>query len=110
MLNCNKIWIGIAFLSIFFSYCSERKSFSQKNDFAPEIDTNVSFSLSRTNIRVANDTDDNILAYFAFSNNLDSQKIIYLTGKYFLNINSEFRVFHRTKVSFNRKKYSLSLI
>ncbi len=86
MFNCNKIWIGIAFLSIFFSFCSERKSFSQKNDFAPEIDTNVSVLLTRTVIRVSNDTNDNILAYFTFTNNIDSQKTIFLTEKYFLNI------------------------
>jgi hypothetical protein len=87
MFNNNKIWIGFAFLSIFFFInCSERKSFSQQNDLKPEIDSNVNFIISKSSIEIANDTNDIILAYFTFSNNVDSQKIIYLTKKYFINI------------------------
>jgi hypothetical protein len=68
----------MSYISIFKITSLEKYYFNKQK--------NLQFYLEKELILVANDTNDVILSYFTFSNQLDSQKIISLTEKYYLNI------------------------
>jgi hypothetical protein len=82
-----KVWNKVLFYSIlFFTSCIDLKQYNQASDLPAKVDTNVHFKIKSTVFRIPNDTNDQLLSYFTFSNDIDSQKIFSITKNYYLNI------------------------
>lgn len=82
-----KVWNEVLFYSIlFFTNCIDLKQYNQASDLPAKVDTNVLFKIKRTVFRIPNDTNDQLLSYFTFSNDIDCQKIFSITKNYYLNI------------------------
>lgn len=87
MMHFHKAWISLIFLSmLFFNGCVEHKNFNQTADILPICDSTHKFLIEKNFIRIENDTNDRLIAYYTYLKRENTAIISDLTNSFSLNI------------------------